>query len=159
MASSFTIQVAPWPVGQSVSAYPAEAWPDPTRSPSGSAHASGTVTSAGTVTFDDLADDRRYVAYALTTGVRFATSTAGPLVPSSVPDRQRIGRLEEVIASGEGGGGGGGGFALIEDAETGYADRPELAVHAIWIGWTDPGPDGLGVMSPYDVFIPVPPPA
>ena len=87
--------------------------------------------------------------------MRFATSTAGPLVPVAIPDRQRIGRLEEVIASGGGGGeGGGGGFALIEDEETGYPDRPELAVHAIWIGWTDP----TELMTEYDVFIPVPPP-
>jgi hypothetical protein len=97
--ASFTISAAPWPAGQVVSVYPAEAWPDARSAPSGPSAASSAVTSAGTVAFSDLADKRRYVAYAAGQGVRFATATSGLQASVATPDRERIKLLEDASAA------------------------------------------------------------
>jgi hypothetical protein len=91
--ASFTIGAAPWPVGQSVSAYPAEAWPDSRSAPAGSATAVAVVSAANTASFTGLADNRRYVAYALGAGVRFSTFSARAL-----SDRDRLTALEATAA-------------------------------------------------------------
>jgi hypothetical protein len=91
--ASFTIGAAPWPVGQSVSAYPAEAWPDSRSAPAGSATAVAVVSAANTASFTGLADNRRYVAYALGAGVRFSTFSARAL-----SDRDRLTALEATDA-------------------------------------------------------------
>lgn len=60
------------------------------------------MTSAGTVPFTGLAENRRYVAYALGKGVRFGTSATGLQAPVSTPDRERIKLLEDAVATGSG---------------------------------------------------------
>jgi hypothetical protein len=147
--ASFTISVAPWPVGQVVGAYPIENWSDPLRAPSGAATASGTVTSTNTVLFDGLDDNRRYVAYALGQGVRFATSATGLQASVAVPDRERIKALEDAVVPGAQSG------TLIENPVSGWPDRPDTTGSVLWIGWTDP----TALMAEYDCFIGVPDPS
>lgn len=94
--ASFTISVAPWPVGRTVSAYPIEAWADASRPPTGAPVSTGVVDAANTVVFGGLADRRRYVAYADGQGVRFAVATSGLQTSVATPDRERIKMLEDA---------------------------------------------------------------
>lgn len=49
-------------------------------------------------------------------------------------------------------------YVLLEDDTAGYPARPVSAASVTWIGWTDPGPDGLDDMGSYDRYIPIPEP-
>jgi hypothetical protein len=94
--ASHTVAGQLWPEGTTVSVYPAAAWTDAARSPSGPSVASGTV-AGGSVTFTGLAENLRYVAYGASKGVSFlvrAVLETG-LSGDRVSDRQRIRELEE----------------------------------------------------------------
>jgi hypothetical protein len=105
--ASFTINAAPWPAGTAVPVYPARAWVDTGRAPFGPTVTSGTVSAIGTVNFDGLEDQARYVAYTLSQGVRFGTSPVGLQQAVAIPDRERIKALEDNVGTGSGSGGGG----------------------------------------------------
>jgi hypothetical protein len=96
--SSHVIGGQVWTDGTSVSVYPAAAWTDTTRAPSGSAVTIATVAS-GTVTFTALAENVRYVAWAAGHGVTFVVKAdRSPLVGARSADRQRIDDLEAAVA-------------------------------------------------------------
>lgn len=119
----------------------------PTQTPSGAQLASGTVSSANTVTFDDLAEKRSYVAFAAGQGVRFTTPVSGTS-DGVLSDRARIRELE--LASSQG-----GGTIILEDAGTGWPARPSVSAPVIWVGVGVVDPTEL--MAPYDIFVGPPP--
>jgi hypothetical protein len=93
--ATFTINTAPWPSGTIVPVYTGRAWVDTARAPSGPQVTTGTVAPGGSVTFTGLAEQGRYAAYALGTGVRFGTGPTGPQQPVAIPDRERLKTLED----------------------------------------------------------------
>jgi hypothetical protein len=115
--AAFTISAAPWPVGTTVAVYPAQGWVDVTRAPSGPQVTSGVTTSGGTVSFTGLAEQARYVAWALGSGVRFGTATSGLQQLVALPDRERIKLLEDQ-GGGTGGGGSTGGVLDLYTVDT-----------------------------------------
>jgi hypothetical protein len=150
--ASFTINAAPWPVGQPVNVYPAEAWPDPRATPYGAATTAAAVAAAGTVAFTGLDDNRRYVAYALGQGVRFGTATAGLQAPVATPDRERIKALEDALS------GGGTARVLTWDSEAAnYVPvdwRSDTALPREFRGPSDPGTIPSITLAAYDTWTP-----
>jgi hypothetical protein len=161
--ASFTINAAPWPVGQPVNVYPAEAWPDPRATPYGAATTAAAVAAAGTVAFTGLDDNRLYVAYALGQGVRFGTATAGLQAPVATPDRERIKALEDALSgggTGGSGGGSGGGTARVLTWDSEAANyvpvdwRSDTALPREFRGPSDPGTIPSITLAAYDTWTP-----
>jgi hypothetical protein len=95
-----------WPEGTVVSAYPAAAWVDKTRAPTGAAVTSPGVVSGGSVTFGGLSENTRYVAYGDGHGVSFMASRDLQAPPAqSRTDRERLAVLESASVSVPDGGG------------------------------------------------------
>lgn len=145
--ASFTLSVAPWPVGTVVPVYYAEGWTQPGQAPSGAAITTGTVTSANTVEFSGLTEKRRYVAYALGQGVRFTAPTASGVQEGTIADRQRINDLEEAVV------GGSGTFVITWDAVTGWPSRPDTSTPGIWQDLTGNASDPTELMADGDMFV------
>jgi hypothetical protein len=100
--ASRTIGGQRWPEGTTVGAYLASGWTEAARRPAGSILASD-VVSGGNVTFTDLDEDVRYVAWALSVGITFLISSASQNLPAQTrTDRERIKALEDGAAGGVG---------------------------------------------------------
>jgi hypothetical protein len=147
--ASFTIGSVPWPVGQNVSVYPARQWPDPNSKPNGQPAATATVGPQSQLSFDNLADGERYVAYALGRGVRFVTYPSQRFTRPALTDRERIKALEDEI--GTDGVPGGHGLSVVDvlPATGSNGDevflRPDQSeyvyVDGVWVK-VSPGPPG-----------------
>jgi hypothetical protein len=137
--ASFTITGAPWVTGTPVGVYLERAWLNPPYAPSGTPIATGIVSTAATVTFSGLAEQDRYVAWAFGTGVRFATSTAGLIVPGDRPDRERLSILEAQAPADPGGGGPAAGGGVVITADTAADPNPALyAGGTLWLTLATP---------------------
>jgi hypothetical protein len=120
--ASHTISGQKWPNGTSVSVYNGTGW-IPGYQPSGNVVASGTVSS-GSVTFTGLAEDTRYVAWALSAGVTFLIGSQ-----RTTGDRSRLEKIEtEGVAAAQQ-----GSVVLVWNG-TAYPEPPADYEHLAYFG-------------------------
>lgn len=131
--ASHTISGQRWSDGTTVGVYPAAAWTNRSSAPAGSAVATAAV-SGGAVTFTNLADRVRYVAYAGGVGVTFMVPHLNPMDARALRDR-----VDDLAAAGSivnwstvvtAGGSGVDAFAAVQAAVAAAETAASSAVYS-----------------------------